>query len=460
MQAATLGQIATRLSALGATVAFLIGGALWASRRRGDQANVRLDERLAAILVVVLWWVAFNLFFPDPYGDEYVHHRAIVGIYEGDWSDTKPLSMIPGYHYLVAVLSNLTGPSLILSRAVTTVTSIVMLLLFYQASQKWQGSDAGRATLALALLPILLPFSTAVYTDAPSMLLIAGALWALTGRHYNLSALLIFLACFVRQSNLVWAAFLMMLAAWELWKEWRVDGSSASSWKEFLLKVCLPRLYGYGLAIIAFLVSVFGLTKGLIWGEVPLNRTRPNVTQLYALCFFLLLLWAPVWLDRFRQDALVLRQMATSKPLTAMAVSILLLVLAAVMVATYDNFHPWNQFWYYLRNNPLVLMQQSIGWRVVGVLLVFWTVWTAAQIWRTQPYRVELALVGIFSALSLIPQALVEPRYFIVPFALLNVFMVYSPEQERRLLGWWAILCAMICSAIIIGHLRYTFIAW
>jgi hypothetical protein len=94
------------------------------------------------------------------------------------------------------------------------------------------------------------------------------------------------------------------------------------------------------------------------------------------------------------------------------------------------------------------------------VLLVFWTVWTAAQIWRTQPYRVELALVGIFSALSLIPQALVEPRYFIVPFALLNVFMVYSPEQERRLLGWWAILCAMICSAIIIGHLRYTFIAW
>jgi hypothetical protein len=294
------------------------------------------------------------------------------------------------------------------------------------------------------------------------MLLIAGALWALTARRYNVSAFFIFLACFVRQSNLVWAAFLVMLAGWELWKEWRDRASSSDSlWKDFLLKFCLPRLYGYGVAMIAFLLILFALTKGLIWGAVPLNRTRPNIAaQLYTLCFFLLLLWAPVWLDRFRQDVQALKQGALDKPLRGVAVFFLLLVIAAIMITTYDNPHPWNQYWYYLRNNLLVLMQQSMAWRIVGVLAVFWTAWAAMRIWDTQPFRVELALVGIFSALSLVPVALVEPRYFIVPFALVNVFMVYPPEQERRLLIWWAILCAMICAAVVISHFRYIFIAW
>jgi hypothetical protein len=461
MQAATLGQIASRLAAFGVFLAVLVAAALLIHRRDDARGHVFLDERWLAVTVVALWYVAFNLFFPDGYGDEYVHQRAIVGIYDGDWSDTRPLSMIPGYHYLVAVLSELTGPNLLFSRSVTTLMSLGMLLIYDRAAKARRGPEAGRAALALALLPILLPFSTAVYTDAPSMLLIAGALWALTARRYHVSALLIFLACFVRQSNLIWAAFLTVLAGWDLWKEWRARAAvSDSLWKDFLLKICLPRLYSYALFATVFLLLMFALTKGLIWGDVPLNRARLNVAQLYTLSFVLLLLWAPVWLNRFRCDALALKYAATSRPIRAITVFVLLVGLAAVMVATYDNFHPWNQYWYYLRNNPLVLMAQSPPWRVVGVLAVFWTAWTAAQLWRAQPSRVELGLVGGFTVLSLIPQALVEPRYFIVPFALLNVFLVYPTEQERRLLIWWAILCAMICAGVIVAHFRYTFIAW
>jgi hypothetical protein len=137
-----------------------------------------------------------------------------------------------------------------------------------------------------------------------------------------------------------------------------------------------------------------------------------------------------------------------------------LLALGIVLVITYRNFHPWNQYWYYLRNNPLMWMERYVGLRVVGVLAVYWTGWATLQLWRSQPHRAELALVAAFTALFLAPQALVEPRYFVLPFALANLFLVLSAVQRTRLVVWWSVLCAMICAAIVLGHLRFEFVAW
>jgi hypothetical protein len=369
--------------------------------------------------------------------------------------------MIPGYHTLVALVSEVSGPRLILSRTVTLVTAVGMLLCYYQAAKPWQGPAAGRATLTLALLPILFPFSVAVYTDATSMVTVCGALWALVARRFNLSAAIMFVACFVRQSNLVWTAFMAVLAAWELWKDWRPANPAAPApWRAFLIRECLPRLAGYGVSALAFLVYALTQMKGLIWGDVPLNRAHPNIAQLYAVCFFILFLWAPLWIERFREDVRGLKEAVAGNRARARIVGLVLIAVAIVLVSTYDNPHPWNQYWYYLRNNPLMAMEGNLGLRVAGVAAVYWTAWATVRLWRGQPNRAELALAGGFTALFLVPQALVEPRYFVLPFALINVFLRYSEAQQTRLLVWWSALCAMICSAIVLGHLRYVFLAW
>lgn len=457
----TAGDALVKGALSGMAAAAMIGGLLLAARGDGDRERVAVDERLAAVMALALWYVVFNLFFPEPYGDEYMHQRAIAGIYRGDWDWTMALSMIPGYHYVVALVSEVTGPRLLVSRAVTLLTAVGMLLCYYRATKTWQGPDAGYATLALALLPILFPFSVAVYTDATSMLAVSAALWALAARRYNLSAAIMFVGCFVRQSNLVWTAFMAVLAAWELWKDWRPANRTARApWRRFLIGECLPRLYGYGVSALAFLVYALTQMKGMIWGDVPMNRAHPNIAQLYAVCFFILLLWAPLWIERFGEDVRRLKEAAAGNRARARIVGLVLIAVAIVLVSTYDNAHPWNQYWYYLRNNPLMAMEGNLGLRVVGVAAVYWTVWATVQLWHGQPNRAELAIAAGFAALFLLPQALVEPRYFVLPFALINVFLRYSTAQQTRLLVWWSVLCAMICSAIVLGHLRYVFVAW
>ena len=109
----TFSTIAGKLSIIGVIVASSIAGALLLFRLNGESELARRDDRLNAVLVVTLWFTVFNLFFPRSYGDEYIHQRAIVGIFDGDRNDAKARSMIPQYHYLVAILSELSGPALI-----------------------------------------------------------------------------------------------------------------------------------------------------------------------------------------------------------------------------------------------------------------------------------------------------------------------------------------------------------
>jgi len=457
----TVSEIVRNLAISGVCAAAMVGVLLAVPRRTGEREHYAIDERVMAFMALVLWFVVFNLFFPQAYGDENVHQRAIAGIYRGDWEETQPLSMIPGYHFLVAMVSETTGPRLIVSRSVTLLSTFGMLLCYLPAAKKWQGARAGQATLGLALLPILFPFAVAVYTDSTSMLIVAGALWALVARRYNLSAALMFISCFVRQSNLVWMAFMAALASWEIWIEWRpTQRPTHTSWREFVIKAWLPHVFGYGVAAIVFLVFLLATTKGLIWGNVPMNRAHPNIAQVYTLSFFILLLWAPLWIERFAGDVRSLKAAAASHRIAATTIAAALLALGIVLVITYRNFHIWNQYWYYLRNNPLMWMDQYVGLRVVGVLAVYWTGWAAFQLWRSQPHRAELALVAAFTALFLAPQALVEPRYFVLPFALANLFLLLSVAQGRRLVVWWSVLCGMICAVIVLGHLRSEFLAW
>jgi hypothetical protein len=109
----TFSTIAGKLSIIGVIVASSIAGALLLFRSNGETELAGHDDRLNAVLVVTLWFTVFNLFFPRSCGDEYIHQRGIVGIFDGDRNDAKPRSMIPQYHYLVAMLSERSGPALI-----------------------------------------------------------------------------------------------------------------------------------------------------------------------------------------------------------------------------------------------------------------------------------------------------------------------------------------------------------
>ncbi len=458
------GTIAQRLEAVAwlVLVAFAMAVSMSGlAHLRGRHETIVVDARIWAAAILILWYAAFNLLLPTKFGDENANQNAISGIVNGDWSFTQVLAVIPGYHWAVAQASKAWGPSLLYTRTLTCLLSVAMLWVYYDLAQRDKPAQSDHAVIALALLPIIFPYSAAAYTDVPSVALVLAGLLALSRRHFVWSALMVLLSCYLRQSNLVWMGLFPVIAAWQLWQEMRADPiKDRLSARDFLVHIIIARLYPFFVAAAFFIASFFLVSQSLIWGHVPANRPRPNLGNLFAITFYALLLWAPIWLPRAGADLSWLGRWAVRHVAPALVAVVGALGVGAALFFGYDNFHPWNQSFGFLTNIPLVFMQELAWVRVLGIVAVWWAVLAFGRIWWEQSHRVELLLVLGFFIIFMLPHALVDPRYYMVPFALINLFWVYPAERTRALLFWWAALSVFIGGAMILGHWRYLTISW
>lgn len=457
----TISELARNSAVVVGAMLLMLGTMFLLSEKREHNGTTILDERAVAVAAVVLWYVAFALFVDVKYGDENANQNAIEGIFNGDWTPTQRLAVIPGYHWLVAQLSAFQGPSLFFSRTLTMVVSLLMLFIFYKTASIWKPAQAAHATLGLALLPIILPYTATAYTDVPSLALTLGAFWALTNKRYNASAVLLLAACYVRQSNLVWMGLFAVIGAWHIWQSLVSDKERPKpKLIVFLLRDAIGKLYGYIVAGLVFLGSLVLLSGDLIYGNVPANSPRPNPGNLFAAAFYALLFWAPIWLPSVREDVRALLDVVRTRFGVALGAFVVLVLIAFGLFFGYDNFHPWNQPYNFITNIPLVLMEDSAALRLAGILILYWTAWVLARCWAYQPHRVEIALVLVFFIIFMLPHALVDPRYYFVAFALIHLFWIYPEQRLGALLVWWAVISSGISSAMIVASLRYTTISW
>src|SRR5438874_1488153 len=114
----------------------------------------------AAYGLTLAWFFVFNHFRPDYLVDESGHLGNIYHFLEHKPGWPEQMTMLPGYHYIVAALWQLHPPVnlLTLARLVSTLTALLGLTAFASAWRRVHDSSPGRATLLLALLPICQPF--------------------------------------------------------------------------------------------------------------------------------------------------------------------------------------------------------------------------------------------------------------------------------------------------------------
>jgi hypothetical protein len=429
------------------------------------------------------------LFQPAPLVDEAGHQLAIERLSRGDWSRTSYLVMLPGYHALLAMPSALLGPSLRFSRFLTLLVSFATLCLLASAGRRRDGPEGEARVLMLALLPIYFPYTCLVYTDAVAILFIVGSLWAQVHRRYRLSAVSLLLACLVRQSSVVWAGFLVAWNVLETWREAQpgnmLDAGSrpglpqtepaggpsgtrpgglepegpaatepvarhhpGASWTRRLM----PRI-GWQLAVAVVVSLVLVGTGGLLSQEVPENRPRPNIGNLYLISLLAVLFWLPVWISRARSELTRFRHAVRARPGRVAAWAASLALAVALLAWTYSNWHTWNQDPAFLRNLPLVLMQEHAPLRLVGGGIIVLAAWLVTGFWRRRPERAVLILVALFSFLFLLPHSLVEARYAIVPFLLADFVTAYGPRLRRRLTAWYGFLSLLVGGLILSGRI-------
>ena len=356
--------------------------------------------------------------------DEWVHYAQVQWFVDGNYAVVEPLTTLPGFHAIVALVLKVSGIHAFgLARGVTIAFAVVAALGFARLRRKlFPGTDALLPTLQFAFFPILFPFCFLLYTDVPSLALV---LWAfslsLDRRHLAAGAIGI-AALSIRQTNVVWICFVALLQFMAL-------RPAGAPWRERLHGAVA--LWPYTAAVAAF--AGYWLLHGSISLSRSQARAHPDISLHTGNLFFMLFLAGvlflpllPAWLGRYATAARA-RPVLLALPLA----------LAALYATSFRVDHPFHAILpdEFLRNGLLL-------WaiRYHGSFAAFGAVAVAAACALTQVrwQRPSFALLLPVSALFVSASWLIEQRYYLIPFALLQAFR--APEDrraERLLLAAW-----------------------
>ncbi|MEQ1757241.1 MAG: hypothetical protein ABL986_02910 [Vicinamibacterales bacterium] len=401
--------------------------ALWTARREitlGAEA-LRATRGLEVVVALTALIVGFAFFVDNGQGvDENIHYDQILRFARGDWSLNPTLTTIPGFHALVAGLAWLTGGASELSvRVIVFLLSIATVLVFYALARALQPEHAGIRTLQFALLPVLFPQFFLVYTDVTSLLFVLAMMLAASHRRYRLAGALGLLSCLVRQNNIVWVAFVM------LWSYLR-----ASGWTWRPIGESLVRYWTFIATGVAFLLFVAANNGQVALGDDaashPLGVLR--VTNLFFALFLSCFLFLPLWLGSRREWL---------TRLTRIWPWLTLVIMAAVFWFGFVNDHPHNneRADFFLPNAALIYFSQT----ALRKLLFLVPVAIASLGVMVAPLRGPWWLLCPFTMLFLLPEWLVVPRYYLVPWSLWLVAREPAAAWSERLQVLWFVVASV-----------------
>jgi hypothetical protein len=325
------------------------------------------------------------------------------------------------------------------------VCALFGLAAFALAWRRFHGQPAGWATLLVALLPLLQPFTGMAYTDVPALAFVLCAWWAHLAGHRAAAAALLAVACCLRQTSVVWAGFIVL---WETMRTvWPSDGRTAPPadvWKSVWVgtRWMLPVLLGAALVALAAGRLTVGRESG--------NEFQPNVATLHLAGVMLTLLGLPLVPEAAAALASRLRDTWRRRP-AHLAVGLAAAAGAVALLAmTFRNSHEWNRtlFWpgesfTLLRNWPLVWIERLPVLRIVSALNLVLLVGAMTVALRRQPFGRELALALAVGSMPAAGSSLVEPRYFIPPLVFALFFITWDRQHLWRLIGWFGLLSAL-----------------
>jgi len=423
----------------------------------------------SALLAGVGWQVTDKV--PEPYMDEIFHIPQARAYCAGNYTQWNPkITTLPGLYLFsvgllrpLHVLGNSTGVFLDLCtvpalRSVNILVGLTNLVLLHSLTRTRHGDKAGYSedlglwsSLNLSLMPPLFFCNLLYYTDPVStcMVLLTYTLH-LTDRDY-LAAVAGLLSVFCRQTNIVW----VFLAAAEtagqcLVSEVRAHQARTRHPPTISLTmsgqltelglglanlasspVLLARILGlivlhcFGYIVVGLLFLGFlHLNQGIVVGDRSAHIATVHLLQLCYFSVFYLGLSLPWALSHIQDFFVYVRNNYIKVSMTAVALCFL--VHYNTMAHPYllaDNRH----FTFYLWRK-VFMRHWIIKYLLIPVYLLGF--YHLARCIRKSDLIFKLC-IPVCLALSLVPQMLLEFRYFIIPFLLFRAQV--KPQSKRNL---------------------------
>ncbi len=361
-------------------------------------------------------------------GDEVSHYPQVLEFLAGRFGVRPDLTMLPGYHAVLAALGWLTGAQeLGALRLVSFGLGLVAVLSFAVAARTLHAPSAPTRTLQFFLFPLICPFLFLVYSDVFALAPLLLGLALLVRRRWSLAGVVSALSLLIRQSHVVWLACFVVLGYARRYG-WRVRirealGHAVVSWP-FVLA---------GAAFVGFVIW----NGGVALGDKADFESGLYVTNLwFGLGVFPLLL-LPVCLARLPSALASLRSLGTWAMLAVVAVA----YAASWKITHGDNTNIGN----FVHNYVAVWADSGPGPRVLFFVPIASSVLLLRE-WRL-PGGAGPAILA-FWALSVLPLEMVEFRYHLVP---LVFFLLLRPLESRRVEVLTALWFAGLSGGALLG---------
>ncbi len=410
---------------------------------------------VAALGSIVLWYLVVNLTLGHVLADEMLHYPMIHALARGEFA-TRQFPMPTTYHRIAALpvraslwVAEWSGAmpytvGLWTARAFQAACGIAVVLL-YRALVRRRYPNLGDERLALFVWnPLVFSYFALVYTDIAALLPVLGGIYChLRGWHVR-AALALAAACLIRQSSLLWVAY---VAVWRLGEAWPAIATPEREWRPRVAAVArvalAERLWLHALIVLGGAVFLLRW-GGLVFSSDEGNQPHFNPAQFYLLGIGLAVLWLP------RSAPELVRQMRALPRRPAQALLLIPAAAAVALLATaYRNPNPWNQAFSYIHNYPVRLMADSRAWLLFGCVLITVFVFVFGRLTGRSDARWRIATLAGFMLVFLIPHYPADLRYYLIAVVLLDFLTPYSLREVRALSGWYVLLTLGLCAYIV-----------
>lgn len=349
------------------------------------------------------------------YHDESFHFPQIELYISGIYTEVIPqLTMIPGYHASVALLSKLfMQESVDFARTMSFVLSLPALLMVYLNARVLNHKLPALTTLVFFLCPIIFPYFYIIYTDIPSLGLVLTGLYLTLNRRYQWAALVLGVSILFRQTNIMWLFLCWLLA---LSEGGFFRNLLALQVKPLLMQIKSGMFFlVICLAFVAFVIINGGVAIGDA-GQHQLNRLY--ITQPFMCLFVMFFIFLPWHILNTKKIIDLVRR----RPEILFIVS----VLFVVYISTFWAYHGYNDFEFFLRNRVVMWVRQDFWTQSLAFVVMAWAFLSLL----VTPFRKpEFYWLYPVAVLSMLPHGLIEQRYFIEFLVLFILFR--KPECKK-----------------------------
>ncbi|CAD6223011.1 GSCOCG00005349001-RA-CDS [Cotesia congregata] len=424
------------------------------------------------VLLTTLLFLFLNKIQPDHYIDEVFHIPQTKKYCNGSFFEwDKKITTLPGLYILSAIiLAPFQLCTTIYLRSINLAGTCINLYLIYQilSTKKWvQKCKAENRTwlpfmvsISVTLLPPLYFWHFLYYTDVLSVNLVLMMFLLHQRQYYKNSAIIGALAILARQTNIIWLILLMgerVLTIIEAetpqsisaLQDRGIHGTSIHArliWNNvrhyvqrgigpfgsFVMRII--SYLKYQLTVILLFVAFVIWNRGIVLGDRSAHVATIHLPQMFYFSIFTLAFSWPYMLPHVKS---FIQWICKHWIITGLCLAIVTAIVHSnTLVHPYllaDNrhyvFYMWNRFIgrYYFAKYALIPLY---GFAIYATVMCL----------QDMRYLSKVLYAGCI-AVVLIPQLLLEPRYFIIPYILVRLSL---PEPKL-----WQISLELMTTLVI-----------